>query len=89
MKRHFQDLFTARIYGIGDGNPASPAAAVHVDAVLLYSMLSLEFAQPHRAWRQIMEHALGADAEAQIHWRFAIGINEAPKEEDRVKDWSY
>ena len=64
MKRHFQDLFTARIYGIGDRNPASPAAAVHVDAVLLYSMLALEFTQPHRAWRQIMEHALGGDAEA-------------------------
>ena len=64
MKRHFEDLFTAKIYGIGDSNPASPAAAVHVDAVLLYGMLDLQFSQSSRAWRQIMEIALGGDAEA-------------------------
>lgn len=63
MSERFERLFAGQTVQLENGSLLSPAAALRVDAALLYVLLANEFRRPTEAWRRIIEEALGGPSE--------------------------
>ncbi len=66
MSDRFEKLFGGQIYQHEGGTSLSPAAALQLDAALLFTVLAQEFRQPEEAWKEILEESLGDKGKALL-----------------------